>query len=75
MPRDHVYDPGGGPADDGPGTDRRGTIVNVSSCSCEVVSLNRGEYCISKAGISMVTKLFAARLAPEEFWCLRCVLA
>ena len=44
---------------------KRGTIVNVSSCSCEVVSLNRGEYCISKAGISMVTKLFAARLAPE----------
>ena len=45
---------------------KRGTIINVSSCSCEVVSLNRGEYCISKAGISMVTKLFAARLAPES---------
>ena len=47
------------------GRAKRGTIVNVSSCSADVVSLNRGEYCISKAGVSMVTKLFAERLAPE----------
>ena len=40
-----------------------GRIVNVSSMSAYTASLNRGEYCISKAGISMVTKLFAARLA------------
>ena len=43
----------------------RGIIVNVSSCSAEVSSINRGEYCVSKAGISMLTKLFADRLAPE----------
>ncbi|MDR1831675.1 MAG: 3-ketoacyl-ACP reductase [Fusobacteriaceae bacterium] len=44
---------------------KRGTIINISSCSAEVVSVNRGEYCVSKAGISMLTKLFAARLAGD----------
>lgn len=43
---------------------KSGCIVNVSSCSAEVVSINRGEYCMSKAGASMATKLFAVRLAP-----------
>ncbi len=38
-------------------------IVNVSSISATVVSVNRGEYCVSKAGLGMVTQLFAARLA------------
>lgn len=38
-------------------------IVNISSMSAYTASVNRGEYCISKAGISMMTKLFAARLA------------
>ncbi len=38
------------------------SIVNVSSISATVVSVNRGEYCISKAGMSMSTLLFAARL-------------
>lgn len=38
-------------------------IVNVSSMSAYTSSTNRGEYCISKAGISMVTQLFADRLA------------
>lgn len=38
-------------------------IVNVSSMSAYTASVNRGEYCVSKAGISMITKLFAARLA------------
>ena len=38
-------------------------IVNISSMSAYTASVNRGEYCISKAGISMITKLFAARLA------------
>ncbi|WP_066461432.1 3-ketoacyl-ACP reductase [Sanguibacter suarezii] len=42
-----------------------GTIVNVSSISATTVSTNRGEYCVSKAGVSMGTQLFAARLAPE----------
>ena len=40
------------------------TIVNVSSISATTVSVNRGEYCISKAGVSMATQLWAARLAP-----------
>lgn len=38
-------------------------IVNISSVSAYTASLNRGEYCVSKAGISMITKLYAARLA------------
>ena len=44
---------------------KRGTIINISSCSAEVSSVNRGEYCISKAALSMLTKLFADRLAGE----------
>lgn len=44
---------------------KRGTIVNVGSCSAEVSSTSRGEYCISKAGVAMITQLFADRLAPE----------
>lgn len=42
-----------------------GYIVNISSMSAYTSSVNRGEYCISKAGVSMVTKLFADRLANE----------
>lgn len=38
-------------------------IVNISSMSAYTSSVNRGEYCISKAGVSMITKLFADRLA------------
>ncbi len=37
-------------------------IVNINSISATVASVNRGEYCISKAGLAMVTSLFAARL-------------
>ena len=44
---------------------KRGTIVNVGSCSAEVSSVSRGEYCISKAGVAMVTRLFADRLAAD----------
>lgn len=44
---------------------KRGTIINIGSCSAEVSSISRGEYCISKAGVGMITKLFADRLAPE----------
>ncbi len=44
---------------------RKGIIINISSCSAEVSSVNRGEYCISKAGISMLTLLYADRLAGE----------
>lgn len=39
-----------------------GSIIIVSSVSATVASINRGEYCISKAGLSMATQLFAARL-------------
>jgi len=44
----------------------RGTIVNISSISATVASTNRGEYCISKAGISMATQLWAVRLAEFD---------
>jgi NAD(P)-dependent dehydrogenase (short-subunit alcohol dehydrogenase family) len=38
-------------------------IINVSSVSATVASVNRGDYCISKAGVSMATRLWAVRLA------------
>ncbi len=38
-------------------------IINISSVSADTVSVNRAEYCISKAGTSMATQLFAVRLA------------
>ncbi len=41
------------------------TLVNISSLSSYAVSTNRGDYCVSKAGLSMATKLFAARLADH----------
>jgi 3-oxoacyl-[acyl-carrier protein] reductase len=41
-------------------------IVNISSCSAYTASPSRGEYCLSKAAISMATKLYAARLAEHE---------
>lgn len=43
-----------------------GCIINVSSVSAKVASVNRGEYCISKAGIAMATKLWAARLGEYD---------
>ncbi|MGI5883876.1 MAG: 3-ketoacyl-ACP reductase [Candidatus Spyradocola sp.] len=45
--------------------DYRPRIINISSISAYTSSTSRGEYCISKAGISMVTQLFADRLAGE----------
>jgi NAD(P)-dependent dehydrogenase (short-subunit alcohol dehydrogenase family) len=44
----------------------KGCIVNISSMSATVASVNRGEYCISKAGIAMVTQLFAVRLGEYD---------
>jgi NAD(P)-dependent dehydrogenase (short-subunit alcohol dehydrogenase family) len=41
-------------------------IINVSSMSATVASVNRGEYCVSKAGLSMVTQLFAVRLGEFD---------
>ena len=43
--------------------ENKGYIVNISSMSAYTSSTNRGEYCISKAGVSMITTLFADRLA------------
>ena len=42
-----------------------GSIVNISSCSAYTSSTSRGEYCISKAAVSMITMLFADRLAND----------
>jgi len=39
------------------------SIVTISSVSAELASPERGEYCMSKAGLAMLTKLFALRLA------------
>lgn len=44
----------------------RGCIINISSVSATVASPSRGEYCISKAGVSMATKLWAARLGEAD---------
>jgi NAD(P)-dependent dehydrogenase (short-subunit alcohol dehydrogenase family) len=43
-----------------------GCIINISSISATVASVNRGDYCITKAGVSMATKLFAARLGEYD---------
>ena len=43
--------------------ENKGAIVNISSMSGYTSSVSRGEYCISKAGVTMITTLFADRLA------------
>jgi NAD(P)-dependent dehydrogenase (short-subunit alcohol dehydrogenase family) len=43
-----------------------GAIVFVTSVSAELASPNRGEYCVSKAGLAMAVQLFALRLAPAR---------
>lgn len=40
-------------------------IISITSISATVVSINRGEYCIAKAGLSMMSQLFAARLGAD----------
>ena len=40
-----------------------GAIVNICSVSATVASVSRGEYCLSKAGVAMATRLWAVRLA------------
>ena len=44
----------------------RACIVNISSISATVASTARGEYCLSKAGVSMATQLWAARLGEFD---------
>jgi NAD(P)-dependent dehydrogenase (short-subunit alcohol dehydrogenase family) len=41
------------------------SIVFITSVSAEMASTNRGDYCVSKAGLAMTVKLFAARLAEH----------
>jgi NAD(P)-dependent dehydrogenase (short-subunit alcohol dehydrogenase family) len=41
-------------------------IINITSVSAELPSRNRGDYCISKAGLSMTTKLWASRLGEFD---------
>ncbi len=41
------------------------SIITITSVNAETASVDRGEYCISKAGASMLTRLFALRLAPH----------
>jgi short-subunit dehydrogenase len=43
----------------------RGRIVNITSISAYTASINRGDYCMVKAGLAMMTKLFADRLASD----------
>lgn len=47
------------------GDDYKPRIVTVTSISAYAASTNRGDYCVSKAGLAMMTKLFAARLAEH----------
>jgi 3-oxoacyl-[acyl-carrier protein] reductase len=48
------------------GAEFKGCIINISSVSATEASVNRGEYCISKAGIAMATQLFAVRLGGYD---------
>jgi NAD(P)-dependent dehydrogenase (short-subunit alcohol dehydrogenase family) len=41
------------------------SIIDITSSNARAVSITRGEYCVSKAALSMTTRLFAARLAGE----------
>jgi len=43
----------------------RPKVITISSISAYTASINRGDYCVSKAGLSMMTRLFAVRLAGE----------
>ena len=43
-----------------------GCVINISSISATVASPSRGEYCLSKAGVSMATQLWAARLGEFD---------
>lgn len=45
------------------GTVAAPSIVTISSMSAYTASVNRGDYCLTKAGLGMLTKLYAARLA------------
>ena len=42
------------------------SIITITSSNATAVSISRAEYCISKAGASMMSKLFASRLSDED---------
>jgi len=42
------------------------SIINITSANAEIVGMDRADYCISKAALSMMSKLFAARLASSQ---------
>lgn len=46
--------------------DFQGCIITISSVSATMASVNRGEYCVAKAGLSMTTQLFAVRLGAFD---------
>jgi 3-oxoacyl-[acyl-carrier protein] reductase len=48
------------------GTIPAGYLINISSISAYTVSTNRADYCVAKAGMQMMTSLFADRLAEEN---------
>jgi NAD(P)-dependent dehydrogenase (short-subunit alcohol dehydrogenase family) len=48
------------------GSELRGKIVFVSSVSADILSTNRGDYCLAKAALGTATRLWAARLAEHE---------
>ncbi len=50
----------------GEGVIAKGKIINISSISRFAVSVNRADYCMTKAAVGMMTKLFAQRLADEN---------
>lgn len=77
----HMIEQGAGIRDQGSGAKQKGaeassdprslnpepfrSIINIGSISAYAASVNRGEYCLSKAGMAMMTALFAARLAEH----------
>ena len=46
--------------------DFNGCIISITSISADVASINRGEYCMAKAGLGMMTKLLATRLGEVD---------
>ena len=42
------------------------SIITITSANAEIIGLNRADYCITKAALSMASKLFAARLAQDH---------
>jgi 3-oxoacyl-[acyl-carrier protein] reductase len=65
MLEDRLGAQGSQPTNEALAAAARGGIVFVTSVSAEMASPNRGEYCVSKAGLAMAARLYAVRLAPH----------